>query len=92
MSAMRRVDKSTPLPIKVEGDGIRFDIGFEDVLELVEGDRPRVVTVESFPLYPATVGRRAGERMRVHVEILEGDVVIRVRPLQQRLEHHKIFP
>lgn len=28
----------------------------------------------------------------IHVEILEGDEVIRVRPLQQRLEHHKVFP
>jgi hypothetical protein len=35
---------------------------------------------------------REWRRDCVHVEILEGDEVIRVRPLQQRLKHHEVFP
>jgi len=40
--------------------------------------------------WPLSEGER--RKAHVHVEILEGDEVIRVRPLQQCLEHHEIFP
>ena len=35
----------TLAPIEIEGNGIRFDVGFEHVLELVERDRSRAITV-----------------------------------------------
>lgn len=73
----------------MEGDSIRLNVGFEDVLKFVKCDRSRAVTVGPLPVRP-TVGEWG--KQRIHVEILEGDVVIRVSPLQQRLEHHKIFP
>ena len=47
-----------PVPIEIERNGVWFNVGFEGVLELFEGDRSRIVTVGNFPLYPAKVGRR----------------------------------
>jgi hypothetical protein len=91
MSATCRSDCATFAPIEIEGDGIRFDVSFEGVLELVVRDRSGAVTIGRFPLHQVPVGQRAGGDC-VHVEILEGDEVIRVRPLQQRLKHHEILP
>ena len=61
---MCRSNRVKLAPIEIEGDGIRFDIGFEDVLELVECDRSRAITVGHFRLYLVTAGRRAEENAR----------------------------
>jgi hypothetical protein len=45
MSATCRSDCIVFTPIEVEGDSIRFDVGFEGVLELVVRDRSGAVTV-----------------------------------------------
>jgi len=44
---MCKSDHAKLSPVEIEGNGILFDVVFEDVLELVEGDRSRAVTVEN---------------------------------------------
>ena len=48
-------------PVEIEGNGIWLDVGFEDVLELVEGDRSRVVTVGSLSAPPGHRRMEGGE-------------------------------
>lgn len=68
-------------PVEIEGDSIRFDVGFEDVLELLECYGSRAVTVD-IVVKPGPGRKQSGEELHVHVEILEGNEVIRVGPLQ----------
>ena len=84
-------DNATLSPVKIKGHSIRFDVSFKGVLELFKGNRSGVVTVGVLPVTLCSQSRAEGIWC-AHIEILEGDEVIRVRPLQQRLEHHKIFP
>lgn len=43
---MCEFDYAALAPVKIKRNGIRFDVGFEDVLELVERDRSRAVAGE----------------------------------------------
>ena len=40
-------------PVEIERNGVRFDISFEDVLEFVERDRSRAVTVGNLSVPPS---------------------------------------
>ena len=57
---MCKSDHAELAPVEIEGNGIRFDVGFEDVLELVERDRSGVVTVGNLSV-PANHHRTEGE-------------------------------
>ena len=54
-------DHTKLVPLEIERNGIWFDVGFEDVLELVERDRSRVVTVGGLPVTPSRWWTESGE-------------------------------
>ena len=49
---MYKRDHAKLAPVEIEGNGIWFDVDFEDVLELVEQDCPRAVTVGNLSVPP----------------------------------------
>jgi len=75
------------LPVKIERNGIRPNVGAENGLELVISDETGIVPNNEVHklLY-------VGKTNDVHVKILESHPVICVRPLQKCLEHRKVGP
>lgn len=77
-------------PVKVERNGIRADICGHDSAEFVIVDVPRMVAVGRVAGSGARQARRDCRNTRI--KVLESHPVVRIWPLQHRLEHHKVLP
>lgn len=82
-------------PIEIKRNVVRSDRGFEDIFELVISNGTRIIPAQSssklaFVLYmPRRNLTGTGD---VHIKVLESYPIIRIRPLQDRLEHDKVVP
>lgn len=75
------------VPVKVEGDSFRANIGRKDILEFVVSDVPVMVAVQPDK-------NCAFERYLLyeHIKVLKCHPIIGVRSLQHRFEHCELIP
>lgn len=76
-------------PIEIKRNCTRTNVRLENILELVEGNGTRIITAAAMMSQPKI---RRPEYGSLHIEVLEGGPIVRVRTLQKRFEYYKIVP